>query len=206
MKSEAGHGDFGGEVERVLGMVDGVCLLVDANEGPMTQTKFVLKKALQFGLRPIVVLNKMDRPNARADETETALFDLFTSLNATDDQLAYPTLYASAKEGLLFFLLFYFISIKFVKGWAVRSMDDDKELGIAPLLDAVVEHIPPPTVSPGPFSMLYVINTCPYITIAFCVYFCIIESPISKVTNIWVALSQVVSSQELSRLEITFTA
>jgi len=132
-----GHGDFGGEVERVLGMVDGVCLLVDANEGPMTQTKFVLKKALQFGLRPIVVLNKMDRPNARADETETALFDLFTSLNATDDQLGYPTLYASAKEG-----------------WAIRSMEHDKEAGIGPLLDTIVEHIPPPTVSPGPFSLL----------------------------------------------------
>jgi GTP-binding protein len=84
-------------------MVDGVCLLVDANEGPMTQTKFVLTKALSFGLRPIVVLNKMDRPNARAEETETSLFDLFTSLNATDDQLSYPTLYASAKEGLSFF-------------------------------------------------------------------------------------------------------
>lgn len=132
-----GHGDFGGEVERVLGMVDGVCLLVDANEGPMTQTKFVLKKALQSGLRPIVVLNKMDRPNARADETETSLFDLFTSLHATDAQLDYPTLYASAKEG-----------------WALRSMDDDKALGIAPLLDAVIDYIPPPTISPGPFSML----------------------------------------------------
>ena len=107
MSFPAGHGDFGGEVERVLGMVDGVCLLVDANEGPMTQTKFVLSKALSFGLRPIVVLNKMDRPNARADETETSLFDLFTSLNATDDQLSYPTLYASAKEGSSLFLPLY---------------------------------------------------------------------------------------------------
>jgi GTP-binding protein len=132
-----GHGDFGGEVERVLGMVDGVCLLVDANEGPMTQTKFVLRKALAAGLRPLVVLNKMDRPNARAEETETSLFDLFTQLDATDEQLDYPTLYASAKEG-----------------WAVRSMDDDKELGVAPLLDAIIERVPAPTVTPGPFSML----------------------------------------------------
>lgn len=137
----AGHGDFGGEVERVLGMVDGVCLLVDANEGPMTQTKFVLSKALQSGLRPLVVLNKMDRPNARAEETETNLFDLMTKLNATDEQLDYPTLYASAKEG-----------------WAVRSMSDDHALGVAPLLDTIVERVPAPTVAPGPFSMLYVIT------------------------------------------------
>jgi GTP-binding protein len=103
----------------------------------MTQTKFVLKKALSSGLRPVVVLNKMDRPNARAEETETTLFDLFTSLNATDEQLDYPTLYASAKDG-----------------WAVRNMADDHEQGVAPLLDTFIERIPPPTIAPGPFSML----------------------------------------------------
>jgi GTP-binding protein len=126
-----GHGDFGGEVERVLSMVDGVCLLVDANEGPMTQTKFVLSKALKEGLRPIVVLNKMDRPTSRASEVETQLFDLFTALQANDDQLAYPTLYASAREG-----------------WAVRDIANPKE-GMAPLLDAIVDYIPPPKGDPN---------------------------------------------------------
>eukprot|EP01111_Echinosteliopsis_oligospora_P018886 TRINITY_DN889_c0_g1_i1.p1 TRINITY_DN889_c0_g1~~TRINITY_DN889_c0_g1_i1.p1 ORF type:complete len:649 (+),score=190.99 TRINITY_DN889_c0_g1_i1:252-2198(+) len=132
-----GHGDFGGEVERVLGMVDGVCLLVDANEGPMTQTKFVLTKALQAGLKPLVVLNKMDRNAARADETETQLFDLFTALNATDEQLSYPTLYASAREG-----------------WAITAKDHERK-DMVPLLDAILENVPAPKAdADAPFSML----------------------------------------------------
>jgi len=132
-----GHGDFGGEVERVLGMVDGVCLLVDAYEGPMTQTKFVLTKALQAGLKPIVVLNKMDRSQANPEETETALFDLFTSLDASDEQLGYPTVYASAREG-----------------WAILSKDAKRE-NMTPLLDTIVDYIPSPKVdSKGKFSML----------------------------------------------------
>ncbi len=94
-----GHADFGGEVERVLSMVDGCVLLVDAAEGPMPQTKFVLSKVLAQGLRPIVVINKVDRPDARADEVLDEIFDLFAALDANDEQLDFPTLYASSKEG-----------------------------------------------------------------------------------------------------------
>eukprot|EP01112_Ceratiomyxa_fruticulosa_P016825 TRINITY_DN5135_c0_g1_i1.p1 TRINITY_DN5135_c0_g1~~TRINITY_DN5135_c0_g1_i1.p1 ORF type:complete len:692 (-),score=163.23 TRINITY_DN5135_c0_g1_i1:51-2126(-) len=124
-----GHGDFGGEVERVLGMVDGVVLVVDATEGPMAQTKFVLSKALQAGLKPLVVLNKMDRNTIRVDEVENEIFELFANLEANDSQLSYPTLYASARHG-----------------WAVRNKDDEKN-SITPLLDAIVEYVSPPKVT-----------------------------------------------------------
>ena len=94
-----GHADFGGEVERILSMVDGVVVLVDAAEGPMPQTKFVTMKALALGLRPIVVINKVDRPDARPHEVHDMVFDLFAALGATDEQLDFPTLFASSKQG-----------------------------------------------------------------------------------------------------------
>eukprot|EP01132_Coremiostelium_polycephalum_P006141 gene6141-7650_t len=132
-----GHGDFGGEVERVLSMVDGVVLLVDATEGPMAQTKFVLSKALQAGLKPIVVINKMDRSTIRVDEVESEIFDLFATLGATEEQLSYPTLYASGREG-----------------WADLSREGDRA-NIHPLLDTMISYVPCPNVKPDePFSML----------------------------------------------------
>ena len=121
-----GHADFGGEVERILGMVDGCVLLVDAAEGPMPQTKFVLSKALARGLKPIVVLNKVDRPNADPDQALSDIFDMFLALGASDEQADFPILYASGKEG-----------------WAVKALNDArKDLG--PLFDLIVEHIPDP--------------------------------------------------------------
>ncbi|MGD9649889.1 MAG: GTP-binding protein, partial [Dongiaceae bacterium] len=123
-----GHSDFGGEVERILSMVDGVVLLVDAAEGPMPQTKFVLAKALNLGLRPIVVINKADRPDARASEVHNEVFDLFSALDADEEQLDFPTLFASSKEG-----------------WAAESLDHPRET-MKPLLDLVVRHVPPPRV------------------------------------------------------------
>jgi GTP-binding protein len=133
-----GHGDFGGEVERVMNMVDGVVLLVDATEGPMPQTKFVLSKALKAGLRPIVVLNKMDRSSQRSSEVETEIFDLFVSLDAKEEQMSYPTLYASAREG-----------------WAVRNMADPRA-DMTPLFETVLSYVPPPkTAAPrDDFRML----------------------------------------------------
>jgi len=132
-----GHGDFGGEVERVLSMVDGVVLLVDATEGPMAQTKFVLSKALAAGLKPIVVINKMDRSTIRVDEVENEIFDLFATLGANDDQLNYPTLYASGRQG-----------------WAIKNRDDDRK-NIHPLLDTIIDYVPYPNVKPEePFTML----------------------------------------------------
>jgi len=121
-----GHADFGGEVERILGMVDGALLLVDAEEGVMPQTKFVLGKALKLGLRPIVVLNKVDRPNAEPDRVLNEAFDLFANLGASDAQLDFPHLYASGKQG-----------------WAVKDLADPRE-SLAPLFDAIVAHVPPP--------------------------------------------------------------
>jgi GTP-binding protein len=121
-----GHADFGGEVERILGMVDGALLLVDAEEGVMPQTKFVLGKALKLGLRPIVVLNKVDRPHADPDRVLNDAFDLFAALGATDDQLDFPHLYASGKQG-----------------WAVKEMSDTHS-GLAPLFDLIVAHTPAP--------------------------------------------------------------
>jgi len=121
-----GHADFGGEVERILGMVDGCVLLVDAEEGVMPQTKFVLGKALKMGLRPIVVLNKVDRPHADPDKVLNEAFDLFAAMGATDDQLDFPHLYASGKQG-----------------WAVTDLKHE-HVDLAPLYDLVVQHVPPP--------------------------------------------------------------
>jgi GTP-binding protein len=121
-----GHADFGGEVERILGMVDGCLLLVDAEEGVMPQTKFVLGKALKLGLRPIVVLNKVDRPHADPDRVLNDAFDLFAAIGATDDQLDFPHLYASGKQG-----------------WAVKDMKDPKE-SLAPLFETIISHVPEP--------------------------------------------------------------
>jgi len=121
-----GHADFGGEVERILGMVDGCLLLVDAEEGVMPQTKFVLGKALKLGLRPILVLNKVDRAHADPDRVLNETFDLFAAIGATDEQLDFPHLYASGKEG-----------------WAVVDMNDPKD-GLTPLYELIVRHVPPP--------------------------------------------------------------
>ena len=132
-----GHADFGGEVERIVSMVDGAILLVDAAEGPLPQTKFVLGKALARGLKPIAVINKVDRPDARPDDVLTELFDLFVALDADEDQLDFPVLYASGKQG-----------------WAAESLEGERE-SMVPLLDLVLRHVPPPDVDPdGPFRML----------------------------------------------------
>ena len=121
-----GHADFGGEVERVLGMVDGCILIVDANEGPMPQTRFVLKKALEKGLRPIVVVNKIDRPQAEPDQAVDKVFDLFVELGADDDQCDFTTLYASG-----------------LSGFAKENLEDDSE-DMKPLFEAILHHVPPP--------------------------------------------------------------
>jgi GTP-binding protein len=131
-----GHADFGGEVERVLNMADGVLLLVDAFEGPMPQTRFVLQKALDIGLKPIVVVNKVDKPNCRPDEVNEMVFDLMFNLNATEDQLDFVTLYGSAKNNWM------------STNWKSQTTD------IAPLLDAIIEHIPAPTSLEGALQML----------------------------------------------------
>ena len=132
-----GHADFGGEVERVLGMADGVILLTDAAEGPMPQTKFVLGKALKQGLRPIVVINKVDRPDGRPDVVVDEVFDLFVSLDANDAQLDFPILYASGRDG-----------------WCVEELDAPRD-NLNPLLDRVLAHVPSPDVAPDkPFAML----------------------------------------------------
>ncbi len=131
-----GHADFGAEVERILSMVDGVILLVDAAEGPMPQTKFVTGKALALGLRPIVVVNKIDRPDARPAEVLDEIFELFLNLDASDEQLDFPTLYASGRAGY-------------------AGLTDDVRSGdLAPLFDAIVANVPPPRVDAGPFKML----------------------------------------------------
>lgn len=136
-----GHADFGGEVERIMTMVDGVALVVDATSGPMTQTKFVLKKALQAKLRPLVVINKVDRPSNRIGQVENEIFDLFAELGADDDQMDFPIIYASARDG-----------------WATLDPADCKQKGtktLSTLLDMVVEHVPAPVVIPdGLFRML----------------------------------------------------
>ncbi len=133
-----GHADFGGEVERILSMVDGVCLLVDSSEGPLPQTKFVLSKALGLGLRPIVVVNKIDRQDARPDEVHTEIFDLFANLGATDEQLDFPTLFAVGREG-----------------WAVRDLEKEERKDLTPLFETIVKHVPAPKRDlTAPFSML----------------------------------------------------
>ena len=126
-----GHADFGGEVERVLKMADGVLLLVDAFEGPMPQTRFVLQKALELGLRPVVVINKVDKPNCRPDEVHDQVFDLFFNLNATEEQLDFPTFYGSSKQG-----------------WFNTSLEPTDN--IFPLLDGILEHVPAPDAKEGP--------------------------------------------------------
>ncbi|ARO32076.1 MULTISPECIES: translational GTPase TypA [Rhizobium] len=132
-----GHADFGGEVERILSMVDGAIVLVDAAEGPMPQTKFVVGKALKVGLRPIVAINKIDRPDARADEVVNEVFDLFAALDATDEQLDFPILYGSGRAG-----------------WMNYDPAGPSDEGLAPLLDLVVKHVPEPKVEEGPFRMI----------------------------------------------------
>src|SRR5882724_2273740 len=131
-----GHADFGGEVERVLTMADGVLLLVDAFEGAMPQTRFVLSKALHLGLKPIVVVNKVDKENCRPEEVHEQIFDLFYHLDATEDQLNFPTLYGSSKHG-----------------WMSLDWQKPKE-DIHELLDAIVEHIPAPIAHKGIPQML----------------------------------------------------
>src|SRR6186713_3221081 len=132
-----GHADFGGEVERTLSMVDGVMLLVDASEGPLPQTRFVLRKALERGLPPIVVLNKIDRADARPKEVLNEVYDLFIDLDATEDQIEFPVLYTNAREGWA------------ATGMAVKGED------LRPLFDAIVEHVPPPKGDPAaPLQML----------------------------------------------------
>lgn len=136
-----GHADFGGEVERIMSMVDGVCLVVDATEGPKAQTKFVLSKALDAKLTPILVLNKSDRPSSRLDgEVESEIFDLFASLGADDDQLEYPTYYASAYSGWVTDDVNQ--AVAWSQGGEVPA--DCVKRGLSPLLDALVEFIPPP--------------------------------------------------------------
>jgi GTP-binding protein len=132
-----GHADFGGEVERILSMVDGAIVLVDAAEGPMPQTKFVVGKALKVGLKPIVAINKIDRPDARHIEVVNEVFDLFAALDATDEQLDFPILYGSGRDG-----------------WMAEAPEGPKEGGLAPLFDLVLKHVPEPTVKEGPFRMI----------------------------------------------------
>ncbi|WP_367390478.1 translational GTPase TypA [Lewinella sp. LCG006] len=131
-----GHADFGGEVERVLNMADGVLLLVDAFEGPMPQTRFVLQKALELGLRPIVVVNKVDKPNCTPEETQEKVFDLMFNLGATEDQLDFPTIFGSAKFG-----------------WMNTTWETQTD-NILPLLDAILEYVPAPKVEEGNTQLL----------------------------------------------------
>lgn len=132
-----GHADFGGEVERVLNMADGCLLLVDAFEGPMPQTRFVLGKAIEIGLKPIVVINKVDKENCRPDEVQEQVFDLMFNLDATEDQLDFPTIFGSAKQGWMS-----------KDGWTEPKSD------ITDLLDAIIEYIPEPKYVEGPSQML----------------------------------------------------
>ncbi|SEN01640.1 translational GTPase TypA [Bradyrhizobium sp. OK095] len=142
-----GHADFGGEVERILSMVDGVIVLVDAAEGPMPQTKFVVGKALKLGLKPIVAINKVDRPDARITEVVNEVFDLFAALDATDEQLDFPILYGSGKNG-----------------WMATSPDASHDVGMTPLFDLVIKHVAPPVVEEGPFRLLgTILEANPYL-------------------------------------------
>ena len=142
-----GHADFGGEVERILNMVDGALVLVDAAEGPLPQTKFVVSKALKVGLKPIVVINKVDRPDARPTVVVNEVFDLFAALDASEEQLDFPILYGSAKEG-----------------WMAASPDGPKDQGMAPLFDLVTRHVKEPTIEEGPFRMLgTILEANPYL-------------------------------------------
>ena len=142
-----GHADFGGEVERVLGMADGVIILIDAAEGPMPQTKFVLGKALAQGLRPIVVINKVDRQDTRSEEVVDEVFDLFVALDANDKQLDFPIMYAAGRDG-----------------WSVKNLTDTRE-NLHPLLDLILEHVKEPEVDLSqPFAMLAtLLDSDPYL-------------------------------------------
>ena len=142
-----GHADFGGEVERILNMVDGALVLVDAAEGPLPQTKFVVSKALKMGLKPIVVINKVDRTDARPTQVLNEVFDLFAALDATDEQLDFPILYGSAKQG-----------------WMATSLDGSHDDGMKPLFDLVLRHVRPPVVENGPFRLLgTILEANPYL-------------------------------------------
>jgi GTP-binding protein len=142
-----GHADFGGEVERILNMVDGALVLVDAAEGPLPQTKFVVSKALKMGLKPIVVINKVDRPDARPTEVVNEVFDLFAALDATDEQLDFPILYGSAKQG-----------------WMAASLEGSHDDGMKPLFELVLKHVGPPQVEEGPFRLLgTILEANPYL-------------------------------------------
>jgi len=142
-----GHADFGGEVERILNMVDGALVLVDAAEGPLPQTKFVVTKALRMGLKPIVVINKVDRPDARPTEVVNEVFDLFAALDATDEQLDFPILYGSAKQG-----------------WMATSLEGSHNDGMKPLFDLILSHVEPPKVEEGPFRLLgTILEANPYL-------------------------------------------
>jgi GTP-binding protein len=141
-----GHADFGGEVERILNMVDGAIVLVDAAEGPLPQTKFVVSKALKVGLRPIVAINKVDRSDARPEVVASEVFDLFAALDASEEQLDFPVLYGSAKEG-----------------WMAPGIDGPKK-SMAPLFDLILAHVAPPHVEYGPFRMLgTILEANPYL-------------------------------------------
>jgi GTP-binding protein len=142
-----GHADFGGEVERILNMVDGALVLVDAAEGPLPQTKFVVSKALKVGLKPIVVINKVDRADARPTEVVNEVFDLFAALDASDEQLDFPILYGSAKQG-----------------WMAASADGPKDAGMTPLFELITRHVAPAKVEAGPFRMLgTILESNPYL-------------------------------------------
>ena len=135
-----GHADFGGEVERIMKMVDGVLLVVDAHDGPQAQTRFVLRKALENNAKPIVVINKIDRENARPHKVLDMVFDLFVELKANDEQLDFPIIYASAKDG-----------------FALRELHENNE-DMTPLFDAIVQHVPAPKISPEPYLQMLVSN------------------------------------------------
>ena len=142
-----GHADFGGEVERILNMVDGALVLVDAAEGPLPQTKFVVSKALKVGLKPIVIINKVDRSDARPATVVNEVFDLFAALDASEEQLDFPILYGSAKQG-----------------WMAAAADGPKDRGMAALFNLVLEHVAPPKVEEGPFRMLgTILEANPYL-------------------------------------------
>src|SRR5665213_1909939 len=142
-----GHADFGGEVERILNMVDGALVLVDAAEGPLPQTKFVVSKALKMGLKPIVVINKVDRSDARAVEVINEVFDLFAALDASEEQLDFPILYGSAKQG-----------------WLAESAEGPQDRGMQPLFDLILSHVKPPVVEAGPFRLLgTILEANPYL-------------------------------------------
>src|SRR5205809_436139 len=135
-----GHADFGGEVERIMKMVDGVLLVVDAHDGPQAQTRFVLRKAMENKLKPVVVINKIDRENARPHKVLDMVFDLFVELKASDEQLDFPIIYASAKNG-----------------FAMRELHENNE-DMTPLFEAIVQHVPPPKILSEPFFQMLVSN------------------------------------------------